>query len=170
MPLRETDALLRETVDVRRFHWPPVTAERREADIVEDDVHHARRPVRCFGRLERGPVGLRVADVDVDDALKRLAHRRSFRSKAWLKARTALEGASRRELPEASPLQDEPGPHVSWCRRYATAARLLAPRRPCRRRTALRRIEHVAQPVAHEVDQDDHHHRDQSWEASADLK
>ena len=38
MPLRETDTVLRETVDVRRFHWPPVTAERREANVVENDV------------------------------------------------------------------------------------------------------------------------------------
>src|ERR1035441_7053190 len=43
-------------------------------DIVEHDVDHARRPIRGLRRLERRPVGHRVPDIDVDRALKRLAH------------------------------------------------------------------------------------------------
>jgi hypothetical protein len=38
------------------------------------------RPAQRRLTLERGPIGLGVPDIDVDDALERLAHRWSFRS------------------------------------------------------------------------------------------
>ncbi len=83
VPLRVANAACRERVDVRRLDRPAVAAERGEADVVEHDVDDARRALRCLRRLERRPVGLRVANVDVDDPVERLAHRRSFRSTVW---------------------------------------------------------------------------------------
>ena len=74
MPLRVAHALGSKLVDVGRLDRPSVTAHRTEADIVEDDVDHAGRTVGRLRRFERRPIGLRVPDIDVDDALERLAH------------------------------------------------------------------------------------------------
>ena len=74
--LRVAQPLLDDSVDVRRLDRAAVTAHRRKADVVEDDVEHVRCPLGRFRWLERRPVRLRVANVDVDDALERLAHAR----------------------------------------------------------------------------------------------
>ncbi len=75
VPLRVAHTLGSELVDVGCLDRPAVTAHRAEADIVEDDVDHAGRTVWRLRRLERRPIGLGVPDIDVDDALERLAHR-----------------------------------------------------------------------------------------------
>jgi uncharacterized membrane protein len=51
-----------------------VAVHRREAHVVKHDVDGIGRPVRRLRRLERRPVGHRIADLDVDRALERLAH------------------------------------------------------------------------------------------------
>ena len=53
MPLRVPDPISSDPLDVRRLNRPAVTAHRREPDIVQDDIHHVRRPIRCLRRLER---------------------------------------------------------------------------------------------------------------------
>src|SRR3954468_10994169 len=74
MPLGVTHALRRDAVDVRRLDRPAVTTQRTETHVVEHDVDDVRRPRRSDGRLERCPVRLRVANVDVDDAFERVRH------------------------------------------------------------------------------------------------
>ncbi len=74
VPLRVADTARRDPVDVGRLHGAAVAADRREADVVEHDVHHARRALGSLRRLKRRPIRNRVANIDVDDALERLAH------------------------------------------------------------------------------------------------
>ncbi len=80
MELRVAHAALHDPVDVRCLDRTAVAAHRREADVVEDDVEDAGRAVRRLRRLERCPVGLRVANVDVDRPPERLPHVITFRS------------------------------------------------------------------------------------------
>jgi hypothetical protein len=66
---------------------PMTSPGSREADVVEDDVEHVPRSVGRLRRLEGRPVRLRIADVDVDHALERLAHQKAS-SRQWLFRRT----------------------------------------------------------------------------------
>src|SRR3954463_15509592 len=87
MPLGVTHALRRNAGDVRRLEGPAGTTQRTETNIVEHDVDDVRRPRRSYRRLERCPVRLRVANVDVDDAFERLGHDEvpsiEMRARAW---------------------------------------------------------------------------------------
>src|SRR5215216_5438848 len=74
MPLRVTDTVVCDPVDVRRLDRPAVAPHRREADVIEHDIDHARRSVGRLRRHERRPVRHRLPDVDVDRALERLSH------------------------------------------------------------------------------------------------
>ena len=74
VPLRVAHALGRDAVDVGRLDRPAVGAHRREADVVEHDVHDARRAGGRHRRLEGRPIGHRVPDIDVDGALERRGH------------------------------------------------------------------------------------------------
>ena len=74
VPLRVANTGRRDPIDVRCLDRPAVAAHRRETDVVEDDVQDVRCAIGCPRRLERRPVGLRVADVDVDRALEHLRH------------------------------------------------------------------------------------------------
>ena len=71
MELRVAHAVGDDPVDVRCLDRPAVAAHRREADVVEHDVDDVRRTVGRLRRLERRPVRLRIADVDVDRPLER---------------------------------------------------------------------------------------------------
>ena len=75
VPLRVADAVGGDLVDVGRRDRSAVAAHRREADVVQHDVDHARRAGGRLRRLERRPVLDRVPDVDIDGSLERLAHR-----------------------------------------------------------------------------------------------
>ena len=72
--LRVADALVDDAVEIGCRDWPAVAAQRREADVIQDDVEDVRRALRRAWRLEWGPVGLRVANVDVDRSLEGLRH------------------------------------------------------------------------------------------------
>ena len=74
VPLRVADTGVGDSVHVRRLNRAAIAAHGREADVVEHDVDDARRPLGRLRRLKRSPVGLRVADVDVDDPVERLRH------------------------------------------------------------------------------------------------
>jgi hypothetical protein len=72
--VRVDQAALGDPVDVRRLDQPAERLHGGEADVVEDDVEEVRG---TLGRDRLGvglPVRDRVLDVDVDDALERLAH------------------------------------------------------------------------------------------------
>ena len=66
VPLCVPHALRSDPIDVGSLYRPPVATHRREPDVVEHDVEHARGAVRRPRRLKRRPVWLRVANVDVD--------------------------------------------------------------------------------------------------------
>ena len=88
--LRVANALLDDPVDVRRLDRPPVAAHSREAHVVEHDVQDVRRSLRRLRRLERRPVRLRIANIDVDRSVEPLAHARlppRSRSATWPIAR-----------------------------------------------------------------------------------
>ena len=74
VPLGVAHSLRGDPVDIRRRDRPAVAAHGREAHVVKHDVHDIGRVLRRLGRLERRPVGFRVADVDVDGPLERLRH------------------------------------------------------------------------------------------------
>jgi hypothetical protein len=66
MPLREPHSVCRDSVYIRGLDRTPVAAHRRKPDVVEHDVQNIRRIGWRPRRLERRPVRLRVANVDVD--------------------------------------------------------------------------------------------------------
>jgi hypothetical protein len=67
-------AALGDAIDVRCLDQPPVGLHRRESDIVQHDVHHARRALRRLRLRVRGPVGYRLFDINVHDPAKWCAH------------------------------------------------------------------------------------------------
>ena len=74
MPLGIADAVGGDAVNVGGLDRPAIAAERGKADVIQHDVEDIGRAFRRLGGFKRFPVGLGIADVEVDPALERFGH------------------------------------------------------------------------------------------------
>src|SRR4051794_17348949 len=83
MKSRVSETAVGNAVDVRRVDETAVRLERREPDIVQDDVENTWRAIRRDRLAIRLPIRNGILDIDVHGAAKWLRHD-NFRSFGWV--------------------------------------------------------------------------------------